>query len=159
MAAKKHWAYEKPVRAALPLEQMRLRTERYTKETGKTPRVLLAEIGDAKMRSARSSFAADFLACAGLGTHIDRFETSQQIAAANADLIVLCSSDPEYFAIATELLGELKARGLKTPVLVAGNPDTAEQLRAAGVRDFVHLRSNPLELLTRVQELLGMVQS
>ena len=148
-----------PVRAALPLEQMRLRTERYAKATGKTPRVLLAEIGDAKMRSARSSFAADFLACAGLATHIDCFETSQQIAVAKADLIVLCSSDLEYLAIATELLSLLKARGAETPVLVAGNPETAEQLRAAGIRDFVHLRSNPLELLTRMQELLGMSRS
>ena len=39
----------------------------------KTPRILLAEIGDAKMRSARSQFAADFLACAGLATEIERF--------------------------------------------------------------------------------------
>ena len=32
---------------------------------GTTPRVLLAEIGDAKMRAARSNFAANFFACAG----------------------------------------------------------------------------------------------
>ena len=33
--------------------------------TGRLPRVLLAEIGDVKMRVARSTFAANFFACAG----------------------------------------------------------------------------------------------
>jgi methylmalonyl-CoA mutase len=39
-------------------EQLRLLTERHTAKTGKCPRVLLAEFGDFKMRSARSNFAA-----------------------------------------------------------------------------------------------------
>lgn len=145
-----------PVRASLPFEQLRLRTERHERETGKMPRILLAEIGDARMRSARSSFVAEFFACAGLATDIRPFETPRQIAAADADLVVLCSSDPEYLAIASELLAALKARTLETPVLIAGNPDTADQLRAAGITEFVHLRSTPIELLTRLQQLLGI---
>ena len=145
-------------RAALPFEQLRLRTERSGIETGRKPRVLLAEIGDAKMRSARSTFAADFFACAGLATVIERFRTPQEIASAPADLIVLCSSDAEYLALATELLPAVRARGIETPILIAGNPDTAEQLRAAGIADFVHLGSNPVELLARLQQLLGITK-
>ena len=145
-------------RAALPFEQLRLRTERSEIETAKTPRVLLAEIGDARMRSARSTFVADFFACAGLVTVIERFATPQQIASAPADLIVLCSSDAEYLALATALLTELKARGVETPVLVAGNPETSGQLRAAGVTDFIHLRNNPIDLLTSLQQLLGITK-
>ena len=141
-------------RASLPFEALRLRTERHSVKTGTTPRILLAEIGDARMRSARSGFVADFFACAGLATQSEAFESPQQIGATAADLIVLCSSDPEYLAIATELIPQL--RSLETPVLVAGNPETAKQLRAAGITEFIHLRSNPIEVLTKLQQLLGI---
>ena len=147
-----------PRRAALPFEELRLRTESHARQSGKTPRILLAEIGDAKMRSARSNFAADFLACAGLATRIQRFETPRQIAAAGADAIVLCSSDAEYLALAAELLSEMQSQRKKAPVWIAGNPETAEQLRAAGATEFIHLRSPVIELLTRLQLALGISQ-
>jgi len=41
-------------------------------------------------------------------------------------------------------------------VIVAGYPEDAEELRAAGVADFVHLRSNPIDLLKKWQERLGV---
>jgi methylmalonyl-CoA mutase len=143
-------------RGAEPFEQLRLRTERCAIETGKAPRVLLAEIGDAKMRGARSNFAADFFACAGFDIRTERFDDAREVAVSNADLIVLCSSDVEYLAFAKELMLELKARGVEIPVIVAGNPETSDQLKAAGITDFVHLRSNPIELLTKVQRQLGI---
>ena len=143
-------------RAALPFEELRLRTERHAEATGRTPRILLAEMGDAKMRSARSNFVADFLACAGLGAEIRRFETPQAIAAAAADMVVLCTSDPEYSELAAMLLAELEARGIRIPVLIAGYPESAERLRAAGITEFIHLRSHPIELLGRLQQLLGI---
>lgn len=142
--------------AALPFERMRLRAERHAIKSGKTPRVLLAEIGDAKASAARSSFAADAFACAGLQAQIQRFESPQQIAASGADLIVLCSSDPEYLPLATELAAALRARGSETPVVVAGNPDTAQQLVAVGIAEFVHLRSNLVDVLSRLQQRLGI---
>ncbi|MGA9587426.1 MAG: methylmalonyl-CoA mutase family protein, partial [Terracidiphilus sp.] len=52
-------------RVAQEFEALRLRTEQFILHTGCQPRILLAEIGDARMRSARSQFATDFLACAG----------------------------------------------------------------------------------------------
>jgi methylmalonyl-CoA mutase len=71
-------------------------------------------------------------------------------------MIVLCSSDSEYLALATEVIEKLKALERNTPILIAGNPDSAEQLRAAGVADSVHIRSNPIELLTAWQQRLGI---
>jgi methylmalonyl-CoA mutase len=137
-------------------EQLRLRTERHVAKGGKNPHVLLAEIGDAKMRAARSHFAANLFACAGFDLTDKRFTHADRIAASDADLIVLCSSDAEYLSLATEVLARLKALGRKTPVIVAGNPDSVEQLQAAGVADFVHLRSNPIEVLAKWQQRLGI---
>jgi methylmalonyl-CoA mutase len=115
---------------------------------------LLAEIGDVKMRAGRSSFAASFFACAGFEIVAQIFSNADEIAASAADLIVLCSSDPEYLAVATELAVKLAALGRTTPMIVAGNPESAEQLRAAGVADFIHIRSNPIEVLTTWQQKL-----
>jgi methylmalonyl-CoA mutase len=143
-------------RGAESYELLRLRTERHWAHTGELPRVLLAEFGDVKMRSARSTFAANFFACAGFDIATQRFSNSDEIAASAADLIMLCSSDPEYLVLATELVLKLKALGRETPVIVAGNPECAEQLRVAGVTDFIHIRSNPIEVLTIWQQRLGI---
>jgi methylmalonyl-CoA mutase len=143
-------------RGAGAYEQLRLRTERHAEGTSKTPRVLLAEYGDARMRSARSTFASNYFACAGFEISARQFDNADAIAAAEADLVVLCSSDPEYLEMATALLSKLKLLGRETPVLVAGNPDSADQLRAAGVADFIHIRSNPIEALTGWQRRLGI---
>ncbi len=141
-------------RGARVYEELRLRTERHAARGGKTPRVLLAEIGDVKIRMARANFAANFFACAGFEISTRRFKKAREIAAAEGDLIVLCSADREYAALAAELMPRLKALGRETPVIVAGNPENAEQLRAAGIADFVHVRSHPLEFLTAWQEKL-----
>jgi methylmalonyl-CoA mutase len=143
-------------RGAESYELLRLRTERHAAHTGKLPRVLLAEFGDVKMRSVRSVFAANFFACAGFDIVTQRFSDADEVAASAADLIVLCSSDPEYLTLATELYLKLKALGRETPVIIAGNPECAEQLRAAGVADFIHIRSNPIEVLTIWQQKLGI---
>jgi hypothetical protein len=50
----------------------------------------------------------------------------------------------------------LKVLGRATPVVIAGNPENAEELRRAGVADFVHLRSNALEVLAIWQQRLGI---
>jgi methylmalonyl-CoA mutase len=137
-------------------EKLRLRTERHALAGGVTPRVLLAEFGDVKMRTVRSIFAANFFACAGFETATRRFRKAGEIAAAEGDLIVLCSSDQEYAPIAEELMPKLKATGRKARVVVAGNPEDAAMLAAAGIADFVHARSNPVEVLTKWQERLGI---
>jgi len=145
-------------RGARAYEQLRLRTERHAMAGGRVPQVLLAEIGDAKMRGARSNFAANFFTCAGFRTTAQRFKDAGGIAGAEADLIVLCSSDAECEGIAGKLMGRLKALGIETPVIVAGNPESAEALKALGVADFVHVRSNPIEVLSKWQERLGIAK-
>ncbi|MGA2753987.1 MAG: methylmalonyl-CoA mutase family protein [Terracidiphilus sp.] len=143
-------------RGAQPYEELRMRTERHAALTGSTPRVLLAEIGDVKMRTTRSNFAANFFACAGFETVTRRFRKAGEIAAAEGDLIVLCSANAEYAAITAELMAKLKELGRTTPVIVAGTPEDAEKLAAAGVAAFVHVRSNPVEVLTKWQEQMGI---
>lgn len=142
------------LRGARAYEELRLRTERHAAVGGKTPRVLLAEIGDVKMRAVRSNFARNFFACAGFEMQTRRFKKAGEIAAADVDLIVLCSADAEYAVQASTLLAQLGVLGRETPVIVAGNPENAEELKAAGIADFVHARTLPLEFLAKWQEKL-----
>jgi methylmalonyl-CoA mutase len=140
-------------RATLLYEQLRLRTERHKEHA---IRVLLAEIGDQKMRTARSNFALNFFACAGFETFTKRFKKAEEIAGVEADLIVLCSADEEYGGLVADLMPNLSAKRLSTPVVIAGSPANAEELRAAGVTDFIRLRSNPIEDLKKWQEHFGI---
>jgi methylmalonyl-CoA mutase len=134
-------------------EDLRLRTE----QSGRAPSILLAEIGDAKMRKARSQFMANFFGCAGFSVVTRTFERAADIAGTEADAIVLCSSDPEYLAAAAELAGALKNTGRATPVIVAGFPkESIEALKSAGVADFIHIRTNAAESLAAWQDRLGV---
>jgi len=138
-------------------EAMRLRTERHEKATGKTPKVFLLQFGDAKMRRARAEFATEFFQCAGFAmVKPPPFARVEAALAAvdleKPDLVVLCSADAEYPGLAAEVCPRLTQ-----PVIVAGYPKEAlEQLKQAGVAEFVHIRSNALETLTALQGKLGI---
>ncbi|MGD0474743.1 MAG: methylmalonyl-CoA mutase family protein [Candidatus Velthaea sp.] len=147
-----------PYRGAEGFENVRLRTERFVSEGGHHPRFLLLEYGDSKMRKARVGFSQNFLACGGFDV-VTRASQSEPAAAvavvreSGADAVVLCSSDDEYLPMAKPLIEQL---GSSVPVLVAGSPSTAEQLRADGVTDFIHLGVNALDVLSAWQERLGV---
>jgi len=132
-------------RGASDFEALRLATEK----SGKRPKVFMLTIGSLAMRLARAQFASNFFACAGYEI-IDNlgFETVDAgVTAAQkvkADIIVLCSSDEEYAALAPQAF---KAIGGKAIFVVAGAPECMEELKAQGITNFIHVRSNVLEAL------------
>jgi methylmalonyl-CoA mutase len=134
-------------RLAEPFEKIRERTTRYVRETGRAPAILLLKRGDVKMRTARANFALNFFGCAGF-----QIVEAEDYAGINADLVVLCSSDPEYIPFAQEVCA-----AVQVPVIVAGNPkDQIDALKAAGVQGFIHIASDAVETLTYWQDRLGV---
>jgi methylmalonyl-CoA mutase len=134
-------------RAASAFEQLRLKTEAHTRERGRRPKILLLELGDLTMRQARSQFSQNFFGCAGF-----EIVVSHEYESSDVDLIVLCSSDPEYLALAGEVCPKVKQ-----PVVVAGDPKTQiDQLKAAGVQGFIHIRTDAITALTEWQKRLGI---
>lgn len=132
-------------RMAAALEAIRLRTERHAARTGKRPRVLLLKRGDLKMKMARATFCQNFFGCGG-------FEIAESEELEAADLVVLCSSDPEYVELAAAICPIAKA-----PVVIAGNPkEQVAQLNSLGVAGYVHVLSNLVETLTLWQDKLGV---
>jgi len=134
-------------RLAEVFEKIRRRTERHAAKTGRVPQVLLLQRGELRMRMARANFSLNFFGCAGF----DVVE-AEEFAGAGADLIVLCSSDAEYLALAREV-----CPAAQVPVIVAGNPkDQVDALKAAGVAGFIHIQSDAVQTLTEWQKRLGM---
>ncbi|MDR0988816.1 MAG: methylmalonyl-CoA mutase family protein [Prevotellaceae bacterium] len=132
-------------RAAAGFEALRLQTE----ASGKRPKAFMLTIGNLAMRQARAQFACNFLACAGYevvdNLGFDTVEAGVKAAMdAKADIVVLCSSDDEY---ATYALPAFKAVDGKALFIVAGAPACMDELKAAGIENFTHVRVNVLETL------------
>ncbi|MDE7402349.1 MAG: methylmalonyl-CoA mutase small subunit [Muribaculaceae bacterium] len=132
-------------RAASQFEALRLDTER----AAKRPKVFMLTIGNLAMRLARAQFSSNFFGCAGYEI-IDNigFETVQAgIDAAmekGADVVVLCSSDDEYAQYAPEAFKALDGRAI---FVVAGAPACMDELKAAGIENFIHVKVNVLDTL------------
>lgn len=132
-------------RAATDFEALRLETE----AAAKRPKVFMLTIGNLAMRLARAQFSTNFFGCAGYEI-IDNlgFNTVEEgvdaALAKDADVVVICSSDDEYAELAPAAYKYLAGRA---EFVVAGNPTCTEELKAAGINDFVHVRCNVLDTL------------
>ncbi|MCM1028408.1 MAG: methylmalonyl-CoA mutase small subunit [Pseudoflavonifractor sp.] len=132
-------------RAASDFEALRLATE----AAQNRPKVFMLTIGNLAMRLARAQFSTNFFGCAGYEI-IDNlgFNTVQEgVDAAlekGADVVVLCSSDDEYATLAPEAFKYLDGRA---QFVVAGAPACMDDLKAAGINDYIHVRVNVLDTL------------
>jgi methylmalonyl-CoA mutase len=114
-------------------------------------------IGSLAMRKARAQFACNFFAVAGFevveGKGYDTVEDGVADAVeADAAIVVICSSDDEYAEFAP-----VAAEMLIDPIfVVAGSPACKDELEAKGIKNYIHVRSNLLEELTRYQKELGI---
>ncbi len=152
-----------PFRGAQPFEQIRLATERYVNIGHKRPVVFLFTMGNLAMLRARAGFSANFFGCAGYDI-IDNqgFGTIEEgVAAAKAsqaEIVVVCSSDDDNILIVPDIARQLLQGEDKPVLVVAGYPhDQIERFKAAGVSEFIHIRSNLLETLKQFQERLGIL--
>jgi len=143
----------KPFRIAEEIEKLREQTEK----SEKLPKVFLLKFGEPAWRTARAMFAGNFFACAGFeiidNTGFDDLKDGIEAARkSKADIVVLCSADDAYTSAATAVNSALHGSSV---IVVAGYPkDTLETLKDAGIRHFIHVKSNLLEELKKFQALI-----
>jgi methylmalonyl-CoA mutase len=141
-------------RGAEEFEALRLATEK----AAKRPRVFMLTYGNLAMRLARSQFSGNFFGCAGYEI-IDNlgFETIEAgveaAKKAEADIVVLCSSDDEYAEAAPATFKALNGEAI---LVVAGAPACADDLKAQGIEHFINIRSNVLETLQKFNKMLNI---
>ena len=147
----------KTSRLASDFETLRLTTEKAAKQ----PIAFMLTIGNLAMRQARAQFSCNFLAAAGYKV-IDNlgFPTVEEgVAAAvkaGADIVVLCSSDDEYAEYGVPAFNALKAADPKAIFIIAGAPACSEDLKAAGIENFIHVRVDQLKTLKELNAKLGI---
>ena len=140
-------------RLAADFEDLRIHTEE-----SKVPTAFMLTIGNLAMRQARAQFSCNFLACAGYKV-IDNlgFKTVEEgvdaALEAKADIVVICSSDDEYAEYAIPAFKYLDGRAM---FVVAGAPACMEDLKAAGIENYIHVRCNVLETLKEYNQKLGI---
>ena len=144
----------KASRLASDFETLRLTTEK----AAKVPVAFMLTIGNLAMRQARAQFSCNFLAAAGYKV-IDNLgfatveEGVDKALEAGADIIVICSSDDEYAEYAIPAFQYLNGRAL---YVVAGAPACSEDLKAAGIENFINVKSNQLATLKEYNAKLGI---
>jgi len=143
-----------PVRGAAEFEALRFATE----GAAKRPKAFMLTIGNLAMRLARAQFSCNFFACAGYEV-VDNlgFNTVEEgvkaALEANADIIVLCSSDDEYAELAPAAYALAKG---KAEFVVAGAPACTDDLKAIGIEHFVNVKTNVLDMLKAFNSKLGI---
>lgn len=141
-------------RLAADFEALRLATEKAEKQ----PVAFMLTIGNLVWRQARAQFSTNFLACTGYKV-IDNlgFNTVEEgvdaAMAAGADIIVICSSDEEYAEYAVPAYKYLDNKAI---FVVAGAPACADELKAAGIENFIHVKVNQLDTLKAFNAKLGI---
>ena len=141
-------------RLASEFETLRLSTEKAAKQ----PVAFMLTIGNLAMRQARAQFSCNFLAAAGYKVMDNLgFKTVEEgvdaALEAGADIVVICSSDDEYAEYAIPAFQYLNGRAM---FVVAGAPACSEDLKAAGIENFIHVKSNQLETLRAYNAKLGI---
>ena len=141
-------------RLASEFEALRLSTEKAKKQ----PIAFMLTIGNLAMRQARAQFSCNFLAAAGYKVMDNLgFKTVEEgvdaALEAKADIVVICSSDDEYAEYAIPAFQYLNGRAM---FVVAGAPACSEDLKAAGIENFIHVKSNQLGTLKEYNAKLGI---
>ncbi len=143
-----------PYRGAMAFEEMRLHVDR----SGKAPKAFMLTCGNLAMARARSQFACNFFACAGIrvvdNTFFKSVEEGVKAALdAKAEIVVVCAADDDYAEVApriNELLGG------KAITVIAGAPASQPELEAKGITHFISVKSNVLETLKGYLKELGI---
>jgi methylmalonyl-CoA mutase len=123
--------------------------------------VFCANLGNVARYMPRLDFTRGFFQTGGFTVQADRFYSSADDAAeaarqAGAATAVIVGLDDTYAELAADTARALKAAGVGT-VLLAGLPkDLVDDLRTAGVDDFIHVRSDAHAALSDLARSKGV---
>jgi methylmalonyl-CoA mutase len=139
-------------RAAEEYEALRDASAAFAAETGAAPAILQLNIGPSGRYRLRADWTASFFEAAGFA--VDGARDFPEVgaavkatAASTAGIAVITSDDATYQTSVLPLAAAVKFTRPDITLLVAGAPGENEAAwRAAGVDDFVNVRSNNYEL-------------
>jgi methylmalonyl-CoA mutase len=148
-------------RGAAPFEDLRHKVLAWRK--GRSgPQVFLATVGPVAEFMPRLDFTRGFYAVGGFevggGESFENAQAALDAAVASgAPVVVITSTDDRYPEAVPVIAGGLKAARPGVHVVLAGLPkDLAETFKAAGVDEFIHVRSDVHASLSGVAARIGV---
>jgi methylmalonyl-CoA mutase len=143
-------------------EQLRDASDAALGQTGKRPRIFLANMGPIAVHTARAGYALNFFEAGGFEAVANNgFETPEAAAAAcvqeSCTLAIICSSDAWYESGVAAVAKALKLAGVQR-LFLAGNPGAHEEAyRKAGVDQFIFVGCDVLSMLTELAQAQGVL--
>lgn len=152
-----------PRRAAEEYEALRDASTAFAGKTGAAPSILQFNMGPSRKYRLRADWTAAFFEAAGFAVDGKRdFKGIDDAIAAltesQAAIAVITSDDENYLQVAEPLAQAVKAAKPGIHLLLAGAPgDNEPAWRAAGIDDFVNVRSNNYELNEQLLKIAGVL--
>ncbi len=151
------------LRAAMPFENLRKAVENFRTAKGGA-KVFLTTLGQAGRYMPRLDFAASFFEVGGFEVvrtmgHESPDEAAKATLDSAAEVAVICGLDTAYESDAANVASKIKAGNPDTTVILAGMPKDeglVKSLKDSGVDQFIHVRSDVLEILTGLAGKLGV---
>jgi methylmalonyl-CoA mutase len=149
---------------AREFEDLRLRTDGFARKNGARPKAYLAMIGsNPAMRTARAQFSGGFIGCGGFEI-VDGVitpsndEALKKALEVNAEITVICGSDEDYATLGAEFARKFREAKKDGVLILAGYPaEGIEELKSAGIDEFIHMRANLIETLGSLQQKLNII--
>ena len=154
-----------PVRRdAAPFEDLRRRVLAVRAAAPERGRVACACVGDLARTLPRLDFTRGFFQVGGFAVepgdfHATAPEAARAALATGAATVVVVALDDQLAACGGDLVRALKAGASPPQVILAGQPaGLLDDLRAAGVDQFIHARSDVLDVLGRLIDNLEVTR-
>ncbi len=150
-------------RMAAAFERLREAAIAYKAKNGKAPELYFANFGTLKQYKGRADFSTDFFAVGGFNIrqgagYANAEDGIKDIANIAAPAVVICSMDDIYPEVVPSFVQELKKQQPHVKVILAGLPtEHVEAFKAAGVDEFIHIKSNVYETVSGLMKNLGVL--
>jgi methylmalonyl-CoA mutase len=151
------------LRLAQGYEDLRAASQKFAAKTGNAPKIFLTNLGPLRRHKPRADFTRSFFAAGGFDlVSPSGFDKPEDAVAAlqesEAGITVVCGADPDYEEKFAEFAKAIKAAIPEMQIILAGFPGEHEEAyRAAGMDDFIFVKSNNYETNRRYLEGLGVL--
>ncbi|WP_158279848.1 methylmalonyl-CoA mutase family protein [Coraliomargarita sinensis] len=151
------------MRLAQGYESLRAASQKFAEASGTAPKIFLTNLGPLRRHKLRADFTRGFFAAGGFEIISPAgFESPEDAVAAleasGAGITVVCGTDADYEAQFPDFAQAIKQAMPDMQVVLAGFPgDQEEAYRAAGMDDYIFVKSNNYEVNRRYLEGLGVL--
>lgn len=152
-------------RLASIYEELRIAASNYKQANGYGPKLYLTNLKALKRHKARADFTRSFFETGGFEVIAspgfnDASSAVEALRESGAKLTVICGADPDYEELATDFIQAIKEELPDVTVILAGYPgDKEDALKAAGMDDYIFVKSDNYATNRKYLEKLGVISA